>query len=103
VEAGAARLRLLAGLASMPISCFPPGSRRTLRRKPIVAIGVDRRGVGCDNNPSPSPAPPDTRDYQRGRLLRRVELFRILNHRKSEPLRLRFRALLTEDHTKRLE
>jgi hypothetical protein len=48
-------------------------------------------------------APPHIRDYQRGRLLRWVELFKIHNSRKPRPLGLRSRVVLTESDTKRLE
>jgi hypothetical protein len=49
------------------------------------------------------PTPPHNRGYQQGRLLRWVELSRIHKSRKLRPLGLRFRIVLTEDHTKRLE
>ena len=42
--------RLFASLACYVISCFPPGSRRTVTGKgPVVVIGVGRHRVGCDN------------------------------------------------------
>jgi len=69
----------------------------------VVVIGVDRHGVGRDNSPSLSPAPPHNRGYPQDRLLLRVELSRIHNYRKLRPLRLRFRVVLTEGDTNRLE
>jgi hypothetical protein len=52
----------------------------------------------------PSRRLPRTRDYQRGRLLRRVELFRIhKSPKKPQPLGLRFCIVLTEGNTKRIE
>jgi hypothetical protein len=48
-------------------------------------------------------ASPRSRDYQQGRLLRRVELFRIRNYRMSQPLGLRFRLVLTEGDAEQLE
>jgi hypothetical protein len=50
------------------------------------------------------PAPLHNRGYQRGRLLRRVEVCRIhKSPKKDQPLGLRFRVVLTEGDTKRLE
>jgi hypothetical protein len=49
------------------------------------------------------PAPLHNRGYQQGRLLRRVELSTIHKSRKSRPRVLRFRVVLTEGDTKRLE
>jgi hypothetical protein len=69
----------------------------------VVVIGVDRHGVGRDNSPSLSPAPPHNRGYPQDRLLLRVELSRIHKSRKSRPRVLRFRVVLTEGDTNRLE
>jgi hypothetical protein len=72
----------------------------TRKGSAVVVIGVRRSSVGCDNGP-------------RRRLLTTeitnavgsssVELFRIHNYRKPQQLGLRFRLVLTEEHTKRLE
>src|SRR5215216_3368519 len=62
---------------------------------PVVVIGVDRHGDGRDN--SPRPRLPTRWAH------RRVELIMIHNWRKSQPLGLRFRLVLTESDTRRLE